>query len=500
VISVWVLNRLIQWPFDSAGGQLALPPYTDQLAATYLQVLFEGFLFAVAVPAAIYNLIDSDIRHLAQTRARARRYLLGTALLYVAVLALVWLIPTEPAPQPGAGPPELSSRIKSLVVIVTVIVLPFGVLVMGLWLNRQFERERVIRRLANKLADGLLERLEGHGGLDADAFKDLSYLGEHSKAGDEKQFVLDAIGRLAGIVQEKVKRRGLRYNGYELQSLILLVPAMLENAVQPQGDQNYRRAVEVLTNLWRWLGKGRVTDDAISTSAALGYLALRAVERPNEDTALTYLDAVAECDSRMVFEMGLAALVARKYRVASGALTKLETIAYEVNQRAGDPYQRRMSRANLLGMVAHFAADGEAGFRRAETSLSMNPELFTPTLRAALADAFDYHYQDGGFETADKTVALVAEAGRMRGVNLYRDVPEAPQAEGGDSGDGSGGAAPAAPRGDDGKPPPSPPAPEAAAAPVETARPSDGRPPNGLKLGIQASASKILALFRLRRP
>ena len=75
-----------------------LPPYTEQWATTYLQVLFQSFLFALGVPTAIYSLIvDNDIKRVAQTRIKARRYFLATALLYVAAFIIVWFLHPEPA-------------------------------------------------------------------------------------------------------------------------------------------------------------------------------------------------------------------------------------------------------------------------------------------------------------------------------------------------------------------------------------------------------------------
>ena len=44
-----------------------LPNYTEPWATTYLQVLFQSFLFALGVPTALYSLIiDNDIKRVAQ--------------------------------------------------------------------------------------------------------------------------------------------------------------------------------------------------------------------------------------------------------------------------------------------------------------------------------------------------------------------------------------------------------------------------------------------------
>jgi hypothetical protein len=492
-------DMIFNWP----------PPFTDQWATTYLQVLFQGFLFALGVPTAIYSLIvDDDIKRVAQTRVKARRYFMVTGLLYAAAFILVWFIhpspeqqpyytiaqqevptpattpqtsqtpepspmgklsypfvqsngngteqtaaqqqtPTDPtavrqdepeqkvlrqdAPregtagqtgspqprQPATPPPSWSLIIKSTFAAATVTILPFGVLIMGLRLNRQFKRSEVIARLA----DTLLETFENEGILDAVAIGDLSYLGEHGKAGEEKGLVLDVIDRLAERVQDKVKDENVPYHGFELEILIRHIPIMLDNTIQPGNDQNYRRAAEVLANIWRWLSmRRRVTDDALSTRETLRHLSLQAVNRTGEETALTFLEIAADCDGHLVFEIGLTAVESHKYLLAAAAFSKLEAIASDAIVRNRAPEVQRETIADLLGMTAHFATAGPAGFRRAETALQLNEELFAPTLRNALTDAFDYHYDDGRYETADKISLLVAEADKMKAVALDRHV------------------------------------------------------------------------------
>jgi hypothetical protein len=440
-----------------------LPPYTEQWATTYLQVLFQSFLFALGVPTAIYSLIvDHDIKRVAQTRVKARRYFLATALLYVAAFIIVWFLHPEPsasashfpearqeavstsqkktptptsqieqsetqvpervsdtqseqtAPRPGPN-----AMFKSIFAAFTVTFLPFAVLITGLRLNSQFKRQKVVDHLASEL----LRSLDADRNIDTIVLKDLSYLGEHGQAGDEKEIVLNVIDRLAETVQVKVKANVLRYSGYELESLIRHIPAMLDNNAQPGNDQNYRRAVEVLANIWRWLGARTISDDALSTREALRHLALRSVERTAEDTALAYLEIAADCDSHMVFDMGLAAIRSQKYTLATAALTKLEAMSSNALAGTGVSDVGRETRSNLLGIAAYLAAEGPSGSIRAETSLRLNQELFWPSLRQVLADASDYHYDAGRFDTADKIRMLVAEAGKMETVDLDRAVP-----------------------------------------------------------------------------
>lgn len=388
-----------------------LPAYNDQWATTYLQVLFESFLFALGVPTAMYSLIvDDDIKRVAQTRVKARRYFVVTTLLYVAAFIIVWFLHPEDL---VAQAPRLSSIIKSVFAAFTVTVLPFVVLITGVTLNSQFKREKVVKHLA----DELLKSLDSQSSIDTIALKDLSYLGEHGRAGDEKEIVLDVIDNLSDKVQAKVKSHSLSYHGYELESLIRNIPMMLNNTTRPGNDQNYLRAVEVLANIWRWLGMRKITSDAGATREALLLLGLRSVGTMTEETSLAYLEIAAECDSHMVFDMAQEAIRTGKYRLVGGALSKLEAMAGEAMNDA----VCRETKANLLGIAAHLASEGPSGYRRAELTLQNNQELFKPSLRKALDDAFDYQYSEGRFDVADKVCLLLSKAPKMK--NIGWDEP-----------------------------------------------------------------------------
>jgi hypothetical protein len=396
----WLIDRLME----------LLPPYTEQWATTYLQILFQSFLFALGVPAAMYGLIvDTDIKRVTYSRVWARRYLLVTLVLYAAASVIVWFI----HPERGMIP----SIFKSIFAASTVTLLPIGVFSMGLWLNTQFKREKVVEHLAGRL----LQRPENDSSINSDALRDLSYLGEHGRSGKEKDIVLKIIDGVAKRAQEMARR--FDYKGYELDSLIRQLPVMLDNTGQPGNDENYLRTADLLKDIWRWLSTRGVTGDALATKAAIRQLALRSVKTMAEDTTFRYLDVAADCDSNIVFEMGLAAIKVGKYRVAAGALDKLEMMAGVAAGDHGPGLAHRAVKGNLLGIVACMAAEGSAGAMRAETTLRLNEELFSPSLRLAINDAFDYHYRAGRFDIADKVRQLSAEAEKMKTVDLDRNIP-----------------------------------------------------------------------------
>lgn len=420
-----------------------LPPYTEQWATAYLQILFQGFLFALGVPTAIYSLIvDNDIKRVAQTRVKARNYFLATSLLYAALFVIVWFLhpeksqtspatgsqtstqqqsvtptppastqpQTSPAPQaaaqsqaspkqaqPSPNAQATGSRkllmFSSIFAAATVTFLPVGVLASGLLLINEFKREKVVKRLA----DELLKTLDAKRSIDTVALADLSYLGEHGRAGAEKEMVLNVIDGLVKTVQKEVRDHELIYNGYELESLIRHIPLMLDNRAQPGDDENYRRAGELLTDIWRWVSVPKVTDDALSTREALRRLALQSVRLTTEDTVLGYLEIAADCDSQMVFDIGVASLEEKKYTLAVAALTKLEAMA-ETSMRNQSP-EAGHAMANAVGMAAHLAASAQSGAIRARMTLQ---DLDVNSRNQALNDAFNYHYGANRFDIADE--------------------------------------------------------------------------------------------------
>jgi hypothetical protein len=276
--------------------------------------------------------------------------------------------------------------------MVSVTVLPLAVLGYGLWLNYQFGRKRTVLRLRKQL----LEQFTARQYFDDAAVRDLTYVGEHGRTGAEKQMVLNVIDQLVKTIQEKVRGHQLTYHGYELESLIRHIPLMLDNRAQPGDEENYRRAGEVLTDIWRWVGKPKATDDALSTREALRRLALQSVQLTTEDTVFGYLEIAADCDSQMVFDIGIASLEAKRRTLAVAALTKLEALAeasvIDQSHEAG----RTMS--NLVGMAAHLAARRGSGAIRAQKALQA---LDVDSRQQALNYAYEYHYAAGRFDIAD---------------------------------------------------------------------------------------------------
>ncbi|HEY9403694.1 MAG TPA: hypothetical protein VIQ24_13605 [Pyrinomonadaceae bacterium] len=389
-----------------------LPFLSEQWATTYLQILFGLMVFALGIPALAFELIvQEDVRHVVQRRWHLKVWLALVFMLFISSILFVWLLhPLQdgkggmPA---GEDPWAWKMSVAAAVLLTLVPSLTFA----GGWML--FDRCRRVK-VVGSVAKSLAQSYDSRRMLDESDLEDLLYLGTHGKAGRQKNMVLDVIGETAA----KVQQPEADYNGSELEDLIRGIEAVLRYENQRGNDENFTRAVAILKNIWFRLSTNNHTysSDATATLDTLKVLGIFAVKHRSEPTALIYVEEAAVCDSDILFEMGVAALQARHFFIASAALVKLESLASQILEEGGaleadEPrVQARDSplevKSNLVGLLAHFSAAGVSARRRALLSFETNAEYFTPTRVTAFNEAFEYHYNMGRFETSDKVFAL----------------------------------------------------------------------------------------------
>ncbi|MDX6269233.1 MAG: hypothetical protein QOD28_456 [Acidobacteriota bacterium] len=464
-----------------------LPYLSEQWATTYLQILFGLMVFALGIPTLAFELVvQEDVRHVVQQRWHLKMWLALVFILFISSIAFVWLLhplqkeakvstangqqtqsgaqsqrsasgaPDENAADGGlapdrtrnsqaggaeapvrqegeaaaaaAGNNKASGRIwerwewnMSVAAAVLLTLVPTLTFVGGWILFDRCRRVKVVTSVAKSLRHAYQTRKV----LDETDLEDLIYLGTHGKAGRQKNLVLDVIDVMAAEVQAQRSD----YNGSELEDLIRGIESILRYESHCGNDENFTRVATILKNIWFRLSQHNYaySSDATATLDALKVLGIFAVKHRSEPTALIYVEEAAACDSDILFEMGVAALQARHFFIASAALVKLESLASQIlEQEGGDlsggepPVQARDSplevKSNLVGLLAHFAMAGVSARRRALLSFHTNAGYFTPTRAAAFDEAFEYHYNMGRFETSDKVFALPKLLGRGDGV------------------------------------------------------------------------------------
>lgn len=236
--------------------------------------------------------------------------------------------------------------------------------------------------------------------LDEETLNDLLYLGQHGKPGKEKSLALEALARIADVVQN-----GEGYQGDELEDLIRGLKDVVLNDERSGDDENFNEVNEILKQIRDRLSNNKSTSryiDAGLTVKVLEELGVAAVRSKSEQTAERFMEKAA-FSSSIVFNMGLTALANKQFHVASFALNKLESLAEEKGLVAGPETY------DLLGLIAHFLGSGVAARMRAETFLLRNASLFSPNITDCLQGAYEHHYFGSNYGTADLIFELQQE-------------------------------------------------------------------------------------------
>ncbi|MDX6692541.1 MAG: hypothetical protein QOF02_144 [Blastocatellia bacterium] len=233
--------------------------------------------------------------------------------------------------------------------------------------------------------------------LDKDTLYDLIFLGRGGKAGKDKTMVLDALERIATLVQTSST-----YQGDELEELIRGLKGILLNGEQPGNDDNFNQAVDIIKHIRYELSQKDETSkyiDAGLANTVLEELGVEAIKSKSGQIAERFLEE-ASFSSKIVFEMGLIALYNKQFHTAILALNKLETLA-EAQRLAACS-----ATFDLLGMLAHFTFNGTASRMRADSFLSNSISDFSPSIDYCLFEAYAHHYENSNFDTADMVFQL----------------------------------------------------------------------------------------------
>jgi hypothetical protein len=366
-----------------------LPPQlTETWGAAYLQILIALLVFAFGVPALILQVtLPEDVRRIIFGRRRMASWLIIMIWLGLFCLAFVWLL----HPCPNGSSSDWQNILAGAIVTVTIA------LAIGFWWRNLYTSAR--ERIARDLEDSLIKTFRRRGFLEENTLSDLIYLGVHGDPGIEKRLVLEAIDHLAEKVQQSEK-----YEGDELEDVIRDLETTLTSKDKPGSDRNFSLACTILTCV-----RNRLEDrgwsshpDAQLVQSTLGGLGVAAVETKAQSTALAFLEAVAS-DRDTLFEMGLVALRAERFHIATAALNKLEALAEFSLPLTAD------RTVNLLGLLAHFWNSGISTRRRAESFLARLKDSFSPSLQECVEKSLEYHYGIARYDTADKLAKMLQD-------------------------------------------------------------------------------------------
>jgi hypothetical protein len=368
-----------------------MPEVTEVWATAYLQILVLVFVFALGVPALLFQLIvPEDVRQVVHHRWRISGWYAFTFVLALASVLFVWML----HPHASASAPLTAFPLwKSLIANAIVTLVPLMTAFAGLLLFISYKRDRVIQRLEKSLET----RYSQTGTWDAPCLQDLLFLGEQGKPGREKELVLNAIVRLA------IRAQSQRYYvGCELEELIRGVESVI-TAQQLGSEKNFCLAAEFLDNIWAGFLRSntKMYLDAEAAILTLKELSVCAALYRSESTALIFLNTVAAIRPEILLELGMAALNSKSFLIATAALNKLEALTERPSSMTFDEHV-----ANLLGLLACFYSAGTSAQRRCNQFLSRAQKLFSPSLDDCLGSAVAYHYRNSNYVVSDNLSVL----------------------------------------------------------------------------------------------
>jgi len=418
-------------------------PLTEGWVTQYLEIVITLLVFALGLPALILQLAAPEEARviLSQRLKLVQRitWFLGFAAL-ICVLTFIWIHPYSSEYQGASDVPSSQSKVLvspwkwlentagnlfhspaqySNVITITMTLVVIVVFFFVLVQIRGYRRDGLINNLNKKCQKSVRDR----GIIPEVHLMDLIYLGEQGDPGHAKTEVLDSFDDLAVRLQKHSK-----YAGEGLAELVRGIEHTLVSGAKVGNSKNFHHANRILEGILLRLRSRDLSaapDAAIvlSTLERLGTAALTLGSKRASIGTLQVIAAAAEGPngafkfaSETLFKIGTAALTdGEHFLVAVAALSKLQALA---EQRI--PLKGEVA-ADLLGLLAHFCANGRTARRHALSILDRMEGSFDSSLEDCIEAAIEHQYWTAQFDTADKLIEL------LEGFQQDRQPPKAHQ-------------------------------------------------------------------------
>lgn len=324
-------------------------------------------LILLGIPALIIEVsTEAHVRYVFYKRFH-RWPIVLTVITLLVVIGLILLSGTG---NPG-DPVETLARY-----LTTVIVVGFA----AFWIRMMSLNVRTM--LVKDISAEMHASLRRTGTITNADLEDLVTLGEHL-AGEEKEAVISAVGKLSARVQERD-----RYDGTELEGLIRGLQQTVENG---SGDEHHRAALKIVGDRWRTLVQRefRKEHDAAVLVAAACAMGEVAVARCSEAVVLRWLSTIPNV-VELPYLVGAAAVRAGQFRIAIDALSRLAVIA---------DAEKRLPR-ELIALVAYFSDKGPSAGSAARAFIE-HLGYFAMEVRVAAGDAAEEFKSIADYAAAD---------------------------------------------------------------------------------------------------
>lgn len=353
-----------------------LPQLTEAWGAVYFHVLCILFIFALGIPALIYELtVPDDMRRIIHQNLRNKKIILAVVLLAIFAICFIWYL--HPCDITANTTKCWMAGILMTIAIVVSIVLWMGVL-------GNSKRQPVVDRLTKDIERNINRSLPPA----EKKIEQLIYLGAKGEPGEEKKMVLEALKKIAMLIQKQDY-----YDGDKLSQIIQGIYSVIVTYKTDVGGENISKTINILTSIWTNSLNKIIDRDANQIRLTLEKIALLTLEKGNDSQCIKIINSnVADCG--MLFRIGKFATQSGKFAVAVAALNKIESkILGSVS------INNKEDISNLLGLQAILWTSGKSGKRRVE---QIRNASYNFSLNLNMLDqAIEYYYENLDFSTAD---------------------------------------------------------------------------------------------------
>lgn len=249
--------------------------------------------------------------------------------------------------------------------------------------------------------------------LAAKPLEDLIELGEQSAPGENKEWVLKALGKLVAQVTKHP-----RYQGDSLEGLTTKLVDILTSAAQPGAARNFGTAADILRHSVTTASAQPSAVDLMYTIRALGHLGRAALDHVSSNLVIEHilLDCVgalglaANLDpsatnqaSEELFKLGALLLEREQEFVAVSALDALLNLVWENAPAQGELVH------DTLGLAAHFWTHGATAKEYVGGKLATLRPYLALDLQEALQEARAHCTTTMYFQAADHLQQVMKE-------------------------------------------------------------------------------------------
>ncbi|MCX6258571.1 MAG: hypothetical protein NTW49_11845 [Bacteroidia bacterium] len=311
---------------------MEFPQLSETWAGAYIQILVAVLIFFVGLPLLITQLsMPEDIRRI-YFRYQKKWIILIIIITIISAILLIWYV----HPCPGI----ISSFEKSIIISVLVTIILSSFLYIYWKLYNQNRLTLINNIFINCLVNGGLNQ----------AFKDLAYLGECGKQGDEKYLVVKKISDITKII---IKKQIYHYHMFD--HIIDAVRKTVINRFQSGNEDNFRSVLYLLNEIHEYyiLNLPESQYDKRSVDKVIGELCIKCLNLGFIETAILYQQVMKE-DTNELLKIGITAIQLKKYNLAVACLNDIESNV--VNILEDNNILREKDLFQLIGLAAHIWA------------------------------------------------------------------------------------------------------------------------------------------------